>query len=718
MSEPTSTFSESWHRVAGQRVALRPSVRVRRQIFRGERWYVLDDPFNNQFYRLPPGAYEFVARLDPDRTVDAVWRECLERFPGSAPGQEEVIQILSQLYLANLLHYPLASDASALFSRQRRQRQREIRASLLNILFARFPLLDPDRFLVRTLPWIRWVFGPVGILLWLGMVGWGAKVAIDHFEALRSQAEGAIAPDNLFLLYAGMVLVKLLHEFGHGYACRHFGGEVHNMGVLLMIFTPIPYVDATAAWGFRERWKRVLVGAAGVLVEVWVAAIAAVVWASTGPGTIHALAHNIMLVASVSTLVFNLNPLLRYDGYFILSDLVGIPNLAQRGTDQLRHLVERHLFGLRRSEGPASGPAQASGLTAYALASGAYRVIVFGGLLLVIADRFLLLGLLMAAVCAVAWVLVPVGRLIDYLVRHPRLERHRLRAVTVCAATLVGALAFLALVPVPHHFRAPGIVRAHPWVEVHGDAPGSVIRVVARPGTDVAPGDALLILDNPELRQQLAVAQAHLSEVDARIRQALQEAVPNLKPLGEFRETIRRNIAQIESEIAALTVRASQAGRWIIPEPEALPGRWIPRGGDLGILVNASAHRFEATVRQEEGDRVFAHPIRHAEVRIHGQAGVPIFLDSIQVLPAERLQLPSAALGWQAKGPVATTGRDPDGRQAAEPFFEVRGNLVSEPRVTLVHGRTGEVRFDLPPEPLLHRWLRSLRQLLQRRYQV
>jgi len=562
------------------------------------------------------------------------------------------------------------------------------------------------------------MLGPVGIVLWLGTVVWGAKVVVDHFGALRLQAEGAIAPDNLFLLYAGMVLVKLLHEFGHGYVCRHFGGEVHNMGVLLMILTPVPYVDATSAWGFRERWKRVLVGAAGVLVEVWVAALAAMVWAATGPGTLHALAHNIMLVASVSTLVFNLNPLLRYDGYFILSDLVGVPNLAQRASQQLRHLVERHLFGLRASQGPASTPGEASGLVAYALASGAYRIVVFGGLLLVIADRFLLLGLLMAAVCAVAWVLVPIGRLIAYLVRDPRLQRHRLRAVTLCSCTLGGVMAFLAFVPVPHHFRAPGIVRAHPWVEVHGDAPGSVVRVLARPGAAVVRGDPLLQLENPELLQQLAIAQAHLAEVDARIRQALQDAVPNLKPLGEFRETVVRSIARLESEIAALTVRASQNGRWILPESEALPGRWIARGGELGILVDPASHRFEATVRQEEGDRLFAQPIRHAEVRIHGQAGSPLILDSLRVLPAERVQLPSAALGWQARGPIATQGRDPDGRQAVEPFFEVHGNLVPGSRVALLHGRTGEVRFDLPPEPLLHRWLRSLRQLLQRRYQV
>ena len=162
MSDALSTFSESWHRVAGQRLSLRPSVRARRQTFRGEPWVVLDDPFNNQFYRLRPEAYEFVARLGPDRTVEEAWRECIERFPGNAPGQEAVIQLLSQLYHANLLHYPTATDASALFERQRKQAQRETRSRLLNIMFARFPLLDPDRFLVRTLPVVGKLISPAG----------------------------------------------------------------------------------------------------------------------------------------------------------------------------------------------------------------------------------------------------------------------------------------------------------------------------------------------------------------------------------------------------------------------------------------------------------------------------------------------------------------------------------------------------------------------------
>src|SRR6185436_17750799 len=167
MAGAPATFSESWYRIANQRLWLRPGVQVRRQNYRGERWIVLDNPFSNQFFRIRPAAYEFVARLEPRRTVQQAWQECLDRFPDEARGQESVIQLLSQLYHANLLQYENAADSAQLFERHRQRREREVRAQLLNLMFMRFPLLDPDRFLVRALPVIGKFISPFGALLWL-----------------------------------------------------------------------------------------------------------------------------------------------------------------------------------------------------------------------------------------------------------------------------------------------------------------------------------------------------------------------------------------------------------------------------------------------------------------------------------------------------------------------------------------------------------------------
>lgn len=345
MADTPPTFSESWYRIADQRISLRAGVRVRRQFFRGEQWQVVEDPFCNQFFRLRPAAYAFVGRLRADRTVQQVWSECLEKDPDNTPGQEEILRLITQLYFANLLQYEAPMDSARLFERYQRRRGRETRSRWLNIMFMRIPLIDPDEWLNRWRGLARWLFSPFSLLIWLAVVGIGLQTAVNNFGLLRQQSQGVLAPGNLFLLYLGLVIIKALHEFGHAFACKRFGGEVHIMGIMLLIFTPTPYMDATASWGFRSRWQRILVGLAGMLVEVFMASLAVLVWANTGPGTLHNLAYNMIFVASVSTILFNGNPLLRYDGYYILSDLLEIPNLYQRAGQQLKFWVERYGFG-------------------------------------------------------------------------------------------------------------------------------------------------------------------------------------------------------------------------------------------------------------------------------------------------------------------------------------------------------------------------------------
>ena len=719
MADTPRTFSESWYRVANQRICLRPVVRVRRQNFRGERWIILENPFSNQYFRLRPEAYEFVARLRPDRTVEEVWQQCLNRHPDTAPSQESVIQLLSQLYSANLLQYDLAADSAQLFERYKKRRQREIGFRFLNIMFMRFPLLDPDRLLVRTMPVIGKLISPFGALLWLLVVGSGLSIVVDNFGALRTQGQGILAPDNLFLLYTGLIFVKAFHEFGHAYFCRRFGGEVHVMGVMLMIFTPMPYVDATSAWSFRERWKRVLVGSAGMIVEVFIAAIAAFFWARTGPGIVHSIAYNIMFVASVSTVIFNVNPLMRFDGYYILSDLLEIPNLNQRAVQQLRHLAESSLFGVKNSESPAGTRREAGWLTIFGITSGLYRLVVFTGILLVVADRFLIIGIVMALACLISWAVVPVVRFIKYLASSPRLERVRTRAVGVTAGLAAGLVVLLAVVPFPHSFRAPGVVMASQRMVLANQTAGRVTSLLARPGNPVQAGQPLLQLQNTELELALVAAGARLDEVNARLLQAMKEDSAGIAPLARLHDSINDQLAKLKADTDHLTVRAPYAGFWVSPTMEDRRESWLERGSNLGQLVNSNSFQFVATVMEEDANPLFDSHLRGAEVRLHGNAGTALFVTNWKVVPGGQHHLPSAALGWAAGGevPVATENND-QGSRTAEPFFEVRGDLRASGNIALLDGRSGWIRFQLAPEPLLPRWMRSLWQLLQKRYEI
>lgn len=715
----TKTFSESWYRVANQKICLRPVVKVRRQNFRGERWIVLENPFSNQFFRIRPAAYEFVSRLRPDKTVEQVWHECLERFPDAAPSQESVIQLLSQLYFANLLQYDLAADSAQLFERYKKRKQREIGFRFLNIMFMRFPLLDPDRFLVRTLPVVGKLIGWFGAALWVLVVGFGLKIVAENFGELRMQGQGILATNNLFLLYIGTVVVKALHEFGHAYFCRRFGGEVHVMGIMLMIFTPMPYVDATSSWSFRERWKRVLVGSAGMIVEIFFAAIATFIWAKTGPGIVHSLAYNIMFVASVSTVIFNVNPLMRFDGYYILSDLLEIPNLNQRATMQLRHWSERWLFGVKNSQSPANTKREAGWLTTFGVTSGIYRFFVFSGVLLVIADKFLIMGIVMAAVCLVSWAVVPVVRFVKYLSSNPRLDRVRHRAVGVTAGIATFVIILLCVVPFPYSFRAPGIVVATQRTEMVNETAGEVSKLLVTPGSFVKEGQPLVQLKNFELQLELADTRAHLDEVNARLLQAMDTNSADIQPLTRLRDSVSDELKKLTTDSDNLTIRARHDGVWVAPGIDEFIGRWLQRGSDVGLLANPASFEFDATVTEEDARNLFGKKINGANVRLWGDAATKLPVKNWRVIPGGQNVLPSPALGWAAGGeiPVATD-ENSQGNKSAEPFFEVAGKLDSQNGVVLLDGRSGKISFKLDAEPLLPRWMRSLWQLLQKRYQI
>ena len=718
MSSVSKMFSESWYRVAGQRITLRPQARIRRQRFRGEKWYILQDPLNNQFFRLRPSAYEFIVRLDASHTVEEVWKQCLAMDPDGAPGQEDVIQLLAQLYHANLLQYDAPADSIKLFERYKERRQREIQSKLLGIMFARFPLLDPDDFLKRFMPIARLVISPVGAVVWLATVVFALNRLAGRFSELVDQSQGVLAPGNLFLLYAALVLLKTTHEFGHSFACRRFGGEVHTMGIMLLIFTPIPYMDATSSWAFRSRWKRAFVGAAGMIVEIFVAALATFVWASTGPGTLHSLAYNMMFIASVSTLLFNGNPLLRYDGYYILSDLLDIPNLHQKSRTFLRHLAEYYAFGWKRSENPAASHREAALLGFFGIASGLYRLVVFTGILLFVADRFLLVGMIMALVCAVSWVFVPIGRFVIYLATSPRLERTRLRAVGVSVGVIAALWAFLYWVPFPSAFRAPGVLQSVDYQRVATETPGRLETILATAGGPVQAGQPLVQLVDLDLSYEIALVAAQMQQAQALERRALQSGGVDLESLRVHRAAVQQRLDQLREREQQLTVTAPETGLWSAPDIKNRRGLWLPQGAEVGELVDPTAFHFSAIISQQEASRIFAGRIRSSEVKLRGQADITLATPSIQVIPAEQKELPSAALGWRAGGEVRVLQTDPTGMQTAEPFFQVLASITPAKGAGLVHGRSGRIRFTLQPEPLVRQWYRKLRQLLQERYQL
>lgn len=711
-------FSESWHLVANQKVRLRANLSIHRQNFRGEPWFLIGDPYRNQYYRIRPVAYYFLTRLDGSKTVEEVWKEALERDPESTPGQQEIIQSLSQLYQANLLASEHPSDSAQLFSRMRTRKFRSFRSQVTNFLFVRVPLWDPNEFLNHLLPLAKLLVRPAFGIVWLLVMLAGIKVVLDNFDALWSQGQGILAPGNLILLYLCWAVIKFLHECGHGLVCKRYGGEVHTMGIMFLVFMPIPYVDASSAWAFREPRRRMLVGAAGMLVELFCAAIAAFVWVSTGPGTVNQIAYNIMFLASVSTILFNGNPLLRFDGYYILSDLVDVPNLHQQSFRQQKYWLERYAFGLKGAIPSGRTLTGALGFSLFNLASTAYRLFVLTVIILFIAGQFFDLGLVIALFAIVVWGVVPVIKFLKYLFTDANLERVRVRAVGVVLVPVVLIIGALALIPFPQRFRAPGVIHGAEVAEVIAGTAGTLDELFVSPGEWVEDGEPIAALRNRELEIERAALHAERAETEARLLWAREEMPAYIEPMRVSRQAVLGRLETVERQIEKLTVAAPASGVMIAPYLQEQVGIWSRRGAPFGQVADTRKFFFSAIVSQEEAAELFAVEIRRAEIRLKGRAGVNLEGHHLRVVPVQQERLPTASLGWSAGGDIEVAQDDEEGLRTVEPFFEVRMDLEPDDRVEFRHLRSGEVRFTLDPQPLLSQWWRELRQLVQKRYQI
>ena len=714
-----AAFSDAWHRLASARVGLLPTVQVRKQTYRRQTWYVLQDAFSQKFFRVTPQAWRFLARLSPRRSVDETWREHVREFPEEAPGQEEVAQLLSQLNLASLLYFRHQADSAAIYQRDQTRRQRETRAKWMAFLYIRIPLLDPDAWLDRIRPLIALFTHPLAALVWLLVVGLGGAAALGEREALVDGAQGILSLSNLPWLYLSLAVLKLFHELGHAFVCKHYGGQVHTLGVMFLIFTPLPYMDASASWRFHSRWQRALVGAAGMIVELFMAAIGALVWANSGEGLVHSIAFNVMVVGSVSSLLFNGNPLLRFDAYFILADLLDIPNLYQKASQQWLYYAERWLLGSSLAQPAALDGWERGWLTAYAPLSYVYRLFITAGILLFVLDQWFVVGLVMVVIASWTLVFQPLVKLFAHLTGM-RSQRNRVRAWLVSSALVLTLFAIVGGVPLPHAIKADGVLEAERSNSVVTGVDGWLAQLEAHSGDMLSAGQVIARLDNPELRHDLEVTRQQIGEIAAQRRRALAVALGDLEPLARRERALRERQNELETLRDELVVRASQAGRWVAPNLNEREGTWINRGPSLGEIVGEGGYRFTAIVAQEDAEELFRQRLAGVEIRLRGQADQLIHASAVTLIPYQRQKLASSALGWMGGGNFAVRTDDESGKQAAEAFFELRARIPNEALRGLValHGLTGRLRVPLSEQPLLQRLRESLRQLAQKRYHL
>jgi len=709
-------LSPSWYRVADLAPRLRSHVRLHRHHYRGELWYVLEDRISRRMHRFNPVAHYLIGLMDGRRTVQAIWDAACERFGDDAPTQDETIRLLGQLHAAEVLQSEVAPDVAELLRRARKGKPKIWAQNLRSPLAMRFPLFDPDRLLERWLPWYRPLFGWLGALLWLTVVGAGAFTAAAHWpELTRDFTDRVLAPQNLLIMWLVFPVLKLCHEFGHACATKAWGGEVHEMGVMLLVLMPIPYLDASSANAFRETRRRVAVGAAGMLVELFIASLALFLWLEAQPGLVRAVLYNVMLIAGISTVIFNANPLLRYDGYYMLADLIQIQNLRQRGQQYLAWLVETRVFGLQQPEIEASR-SERRWFVFYTIASFLYRVFVMLAIALFIATEYMIVGVLLALWALGAAFVWPLAKGVAYLVAHAKLRRHRLRALATSAAAvgILGAL-FFAL-PVPLWSRADGVIWVPSEARVRAGADGFVREFAARPGSIVGRGSPLLVSEMPELEPRIHVLEAQLRLLETRAQAELLNDRVRWEITREEMKATREELAHLRRQRRDLTVVSPLSGTFVLAvPPEDLPDRFVRKGQELGFVLSDGMVTARVLVSQDDVDlvRMGAERVR---VRLAGRLYDTHDALIVREVPAATTRVENLALSSAGGGEAPLDPQQTQSPRTLHSWFEFE--LALPQASAFVLGEHVYARFEHAPEPIAWRLYRSVRQLFLRRFAV
>ncbi|MBW2416493.1 MAG: HlyD family efflux transporter periplasmic adaptor subunit [Deltaproteobacteria bacterium] len=706
--------SPSWYRVAELRPRLSPQLRFHRHVYRGESWYVLQNRVTGRVHRLTPAAYSLVSRMDGERTTQQVWDAVVNELGDDAPTQDETIWALGLLYVADVLRCDVSPDTAALFRRVQREEGRERRARWNPIAF-RVPLFDPDAFLTRWLPWVGPLFSRAGAVIWCAVILCAAVAAAQHAPELAAASRTLLEPASLVAFWFVYPVVKACHELGHAFAVKRWGGEVHEIGILFLVFLPVPFVDASGASVFPEKHRRMIVGAAGIGVELFLAALGMGVWVVVEPGLVRHVAWALIVIGGTSTLLFNGNPLLRFDGYYVLADALEIPNLASRSRVHLAGLARRHLLGLREpTRQTASG--EAPWLVGYAVASFTYQVSVLLGIALFLAGHFFVLGVALAASTLALRVVWPLLKQLAWLLTDPQVGDRRGRALGGAALAAAAVLVAVLIVPVPLRTRAEGVVWLPERSQVRAGAEGFVIEVLAEPYSVVHAGDPLVRTRDPSIEARVRKLEAERDERATRVHALAQSNRVQAEIARERLGEAEASLARARERAGEDLVRSPADGVFVIPDGRDPVGRYLEQGDLVAYVIDLSAASVRVVVPQRDV-ALLRTQTRHAWVRLEHDLGSVLRARVEREVPAASDRLPSRALGTAGGGPFAVDPADPEGLRTLEPVFQFDLSLPRDTRVPAA-GERVYARFDHGSEPVGQRLYRAVRRLLLRQLGV
>lgn len=712
----STLFSASWYLVENLCPRLRRHTAIHRHVYRGETWYVLQDHATGQFHRFTPEAYLIIGKMNGELTLQQIWEQACELLGDHMPTQDDVIGLVSKLFRANVLHSDTLPDMEALGRRRQLIERQKLMQKIKSPLALRLPLLDPEKFLSKTNHLIYPLFNRWVGVLWVLTIGFGLLLAaVNWTELTNNLSDRVLVVENLLLIALIYPVVKTIHELGHAYAVKRWGGEVHEIGVMFLVFFPVPYVDASAATAFRSKYQRMLVGAIGIMVEGFVAALAMLVWTLAEPGLVRALALNTMMIAGVSTFFFNGNPLLRFDAYYVLADYLEIPNLATRANQYVGYWVKRYVMGVKGLHSPAATGKEASWLAFYSVASYLYRVVIMLTISLFIAGKYIFIGVLLAAWTLYGSILKPVIELIAKPFTDSQLQLKPRRTWGVVVGILTVVVLLLAVIPFPYATYTHGVLSASGNTQIRVPTSGFVTEVAVLPGHRVEAGDLIVRMSDPALEAQTEVLKLQVIEAQARLQASLRDRVES----GIQRDLLSFRVQEYERILKrrnALNLVAHRSGEVVLPQLREMPGRYLGRGEFIGDIVNFDKLQIQALIREDDIS-VVRHRTSTIEVKLVSQPQRSYVARVSRFVPSSTTLLPSTILSTEAGGVVATKpAADGAAPQAFNRHFRVILDSEDMPKVRL--NERVHILFHHDSEPLIWRWMRNVRRVFLRQLDV
>lgn len=701
-------FSAHWHRVSGIRPHLAEDVIIVRQVHRGRPSWVLQRRATNTFHRLDIATFELVDRMDGKLSIGEIWELALVKRGESAPTQDEWLRVLATLQSAELLVVDRRVSADRLFERREDGRSRKRRERWQNPLFLRFALFDPDAWLSHMEPFARALFSRTALMSWLLLIVAGLCALVISGASLAEafSSEHFPTPQITLLMLVVYPPLKLLHELGHAFAIKRCGGEVHEIGIVLMVLVPLPYVDASASAAFAQKRDRMLVAAAGIAVELACAALGALLWASAS-GMVADVGLALLLVGGFSTLLINGNPLLRFDSYYLLADAIEIPNLMTRSRHTVLDKVKSLLAGERQTRAVAEDAAERNWLLGYGVASAVYRT----GLMLWIAwwlsGQFLIFGIALALYAITTSICIPVVKGLRAVIRDPSLRAPRgLLLISGLPLLLTAAVIWL---PLPNSHVAKGVV----WLPDE-----AIVRIVSdcvisatsvRPGQHVEPGQPLFNCLDPELAVHERELIARADEISARLAGIAIYNPTEQRRLELDRLANEAALVDVQQRIEGGYHTAAVHGRFDVAGDAMLSGRALSRGDIAGYVVPTELRTVRVALAQHVVGRLDTD-LRRVELFLGSLSErESVYRSSIvsRTLRAS-VDIPSAALGSLGGGDHRV---DPEGNglQLLDPVFNFELAWPAEAGIAPV-GAHVAVRFVHAPTPIGGRMADAMRR--------